>query len=120
MAGSRINQRERKSDPVARFGRSVVGLHLHCHRPLHHIGVMPAAPEMPASPPDRTIRSNRPIDFRHMAALAYEASLLHEELAFIFCIRPARSHIIKLGRSGHDIVAAIANLRRPEIWIELG
>src|SRR5678810_625829 len=95
MAGSRIDQRERESDPVARLGRSVIGTDLYSHRPLHHIGIVPAAPEVSASTPDRTIRRHWPIDFRHMAALANETPLLHEELAFVFRIRPARSHVIK-------------------------
>ena len=80
---------------------------------------MPAAPEVLASSPDRTIDRDRSIDFRHVTTLANEAPLLHEKLAFVFRICPARSHVIKLGRSGHDIVTAITDLRRPEIRIEL-
>src|SRR6266849_450733 len=120
MAGACVDQRERKSDSIARLGRDGVGPYLYSHRPLHHIGVVSAAPEVPPSTSDRAIHRDRPIDFRHVATLANEAPLLHEELAFVFRVSPARSHVIKLGWPGHDIVTAITDLRRPEIRIELG
>src|SRR5215510_14082080 len=75
---------------------------------------------MLASSTDRTIHCDRPIDFRHVATLAYEASFLHEELAFVLRVSPARPHVVKLGRSGHDIMTAVTKLRRPEIRIKFG
>src|SRR5215469_5934751 len=53
-----------------------------------------------------------------MATLADEASFLHEELAFVLSISSAGSRIVELGRTGHDVVTAVTNLRRPKIGIE--
>src|SRR6478736_1400477 len=109
MAGAGIDQRKGKSDSSTRLWRSGVGPYLYSYRPLHHIGVVPAAPEVLAPTSDRTIHCDRPIDFRHVAALANEAPLLHEKLAFVLRISPTRSHVIKLSRSGHDIVTSITD-----------
>src|SRR5262245_58810510 len=99
MAGACIDQRKCKSDSITLLGRSGVGLDSYSYRPLYHVGVVSATPEMLASTTDRTIHRDRPIDFRHMAALANEAPLLHEELAFVLGVSPTRSHVIILGRS---------------------
>jgi hypothetical protein len=39
---------------------------------------------------------------------------------FILGIRATGTYAIKLRRPGDDIVATVADLRRPEIWIEIG
>src|SRR5262249_62386852 len=85
-----------------------------------YVGSLPSPPEMLAPPPDRTIGCDRPIDFGHMAALADEATLLHEELPFILCIGSTGSYAIELRRAGHDVMAAIADLRCSKVRIKFG
>src|SRR5215831_5972161 len=113
-----IDQGEHEGHLIARLRMWRVDLDLHRDCPFDHVRIMSPAPEVLASAADRTICGDRSVDLRHMATLADEASFLYEELAFVFSISTAASHIVELGRTGHDVVTAVANLRRAKIGIE--
>src|SRR5262249_19243023 len=116
--GSGIDQGQCELHPIARFRRRGIGLDLHGYGPFDHIGVMTSPPEMLAPPPDRTVGGYRPVDFRHMAALADEATLLHVEFPFVLCIGPAGSYAVELRRAGHHVMATITDLHRSKVRIE--
>jgi hypothetical protein len=94
---ARINQVQRKGDFVTRFGLRGIRLDLDGHRPLNHVRIMPAPPQMPAAMADWAIWRHRASNLRHVATLADKAPLLHEKLAFVLGIGPARTHIVELG-----------------------
>src|SRR5215472_6340390 len=119
VTSSGIDQGEHEGHLVSRLWLWGVGLDLHRDCPFDHVRIMSPAPEVLASAADRAICGNRPVDLRHMATLADEASFLHEELAFVLSISSAGSHIVELGRTGHDVVTAVTNLRRAKNGIEL-
>src|SRR5215467_4371677 len=118
VTGSCVDQSQCELHAIAGFRRRGIGLDLHSDRPFDHVRIMPSSPEMLAPPPDGTVGCDRPVDFRHMAALADEATLLHEEFPFVLGIGPAGSYAVELRRAGHHVMATIADLHRAKVRIK--
>jgi hypothetical protein len=105
-------------EPVPWLWLSRFGNNLDTNRPLDHLGIVSAAPEMLSALSNGAACGYRAFDLRHVTVLTDKTTLLHPVPAFVFGIGAARSPIIKLRRAPYDTMAPITELGRAEAGIE--
>src|SRR5207302_651386 len=118
MSGTRIDHGEGDLNLVTWLGNRRRGLDLKRDRPAYHVGIMPTAPQMASTLSNRPAVCHGPLHFRHVTALTDKSSVLQEIAAFSLGIGAAWAYFIELPSPRDDIVAAVADLGRPESRIK--